>query len=359
MRSSRVRLLAAVAAPIILLTACGSGEDDQASSSGDSATSTAGLDDAAATSYPPTGEISAVGVEQTQGEGGASVPGLTLDGAPFAEGDLPFAVAETEVEQIAEGAGEPVAEGQQVTVRYLAVNGTTGEELLSTFATDETVVMDLSNPTLLPAFQEALPGQLPGAELVMAMPPAEGFGAGGNANLGIDPADTVLFYVEVVSAADPLTQAEGTAVPPVEGLPTVEADGTSPATITIPEGAEEPTELVSQLLIEGEGAPVQAGQSITVHYTGVQWSTGEQFDSSLESGEPFTTVIGAGQVIPGWDEGLVGQPVGSRVLLVIPPALAYGEAPSGDEAAATATAAPENPLQGQTLVFVVDILSAS
>lgn len=347
MRSSRVRLLAAVAAPIILLTACGSNED---SSADDTTSTSAGPDDAAATSIAPNGDIADVAVQETEADG-APVPSLTLAGEPFAEGDVPFSVAGTEVQQVSEGEGEAVAEGQEVSVRYLAVNGTTGEELLSTFPTEETVVMDLANPTLLPAFLEALPGQAPGAEVVMAVPPAEAFGEAGNANLGIGPADTVLFYVEVVSAQDPLTQAQGTEVPPVEGLPTVEADGTTPATITIPEGEEPPTELVVQPLIEGEREPIQAGQTVTMQYTGVKYADGEQFDSSLEGGEPFTTVIGAGQVIPGWDEGLVGQTVGSRVLLVIPPEQAYGEAVEGQE--------DPSGLAGETLVFVVDILKAS
>jgi peptidylprolyl isomerase len=343
-RSPRVRLLAAVAAPIILLTACADDAGDSAAGTDDSTTTSAGPDDAATTASVD-GDLSQVGVERSEDGEGTEVPTLTYAGEPFPEGDLPFGVAETTVEQVAEGDGEEVAEGQQVTVRYLAVNGTTGEELLSTFPSDDSVVMDLSNPQLLPAFLESLPGQKPGAELIMAMPPGEGFGETGNANLGIGPTDTVIFYVEVVEAVDPLSEAEGTEVDPVEGLPTVEADGSSPASITIPEGEEPPSELVVQPLIEGERDEVEAGQSVTVHYTGVKWSDGEQFDSSLEAGQPFSTVIGAGQVIPGWDEGLVGQPVGSRVLLVVPPDMAYGNN-------------PESELAEETLVFVVDILAA-
>jgi peptidylprolyl isomerase len=345
-RSSRVRLLAAAVTPIILLAACASDDADQSATSADTASATSAGPDDAATTAAVGSDLSQVGVEREDNEDGVSVPQLTYGGEDFADGDLPFGVASTEVQQVSEGEGEEVAEGEQVTVRYLAVNGTTGEELLSTFPTEDTVVMDLSNPSLLPAFLESLPGQQPGAELIMAMPPSEGFGEAGNANLGIGPTDTVLFYVEVVEAVEPLSQAEGTEVEPEEGLPTVEADGTSPATITIPEGEEPPTELVVQPLIEGEREEVTAGQTVTVHYTGVKWSDGEQFDSSLESGQPFSTVIGAGQVIPGWDEGLVGQTVGSRVLLVIPPDLAYGEDPSAN-------------LGGETLVFVVDILAAS
>jgi peptidylprolyl isomerase len=103
-----------------------------------------------------------------------------------------------------------------------------------------------------------------------------------------------------------------------------------------------------QPLIKGTGATVQSGQTISVNYTGVIWDTGKQFDSSWDRGEPIETVIGTGQVIPGWDKGLVGQTVGSQVLLVVPPADGYGTTGSSD-----------GTIKGtDTLVFVVDILNA-
>jgi peptidylprolyl isomerase len=135
-------------------------------------------------------------------------------------------------------------------------------------------------------------------------------------------------------------------VEPVEGLPTVELAEDGAPTITVPD-TEPPTELVAQPLIEGEGAEVEAGQRITVHYTGVLWDDGETFDSSWERGSPATFDIGTGAVIPGWDEGLVGQTVGSQVLLVVPPDKGYPEgSPDGSIEA------------GDTIVFVVDILDA-
>ena len=119
-------------------------------------------------------------------------------------------------------------------------------------------------------------------------------------------------------------------------------------TITVPEG-EPPTELVVQPLIEGDGPEVEAGQTIVAHYTGIIWDSGEQFDSSWDRGEPASFPIGVGGVIAGWDEGLVGQPIGSQVLLVIPPEQGYGEAGN-----------PDAGIEGtDTLVFVVDILGAS
>ena len=94
---------------------------------------------------------------------------------------------------------------------------------------------------------------------------------------------------------------------------------------------------------------VTAGQTVTVHYTGVIWATGKQFDSSWDRGAPLDTVIGQGSVIAGWDEGLVGQTVGSQVLLVVPPDKGYGTA--GQRRAG---------IKGtDTLVFVVDILDAA
>jgi len=350
-RNPRVRLLAAAAAPIFFLTACGgddNGGDSDAPTTAvvDTEATSAPADDAAVTSAgPEAADLSGFTVEKNADE-----VDLMLDGQPFSASGLPFSVETTSVEQLEEGEGEEITADQEVTIDFVLFNGTNGDSPVSTYKDGGAVPMDLTALSLPPAFLKTLPGQKPGATFVMAVPPADGFGPAGNPDLGVNPDDTMLFYVEVVSASTPLTQAKGEVVDPEAGLPTVETDGTSAATITIPEGTPEPTELVVQPLIKGEGAEVEANQTIKVHYTGVKFSDGEQFDSSFNSGSPFSTVIGAGQVIPGWDEGLVGQTVGSRVLLVIPAEQAYGaEKESGN---------PDS-LGGETLVFVVDILSAS
>src|SRR5262249_34676961 len=135
--------------------------------------------------------------------------------------------------------------------------------------------------------------------------------------------DTLLFVIDVKSKRSPLARATGDAVTPAAGLPTVALADNGKPTITIPSGATAPTSLVVQPLIKGTGPAVQKGQTISVHYTGVIWNTGKQFDSSWDRGTPLDVVIGAGNVIAGWDEGLVGQTVGSQVLLVIPPDKGY------------------------------------
>ncbi|WP_018217098.1 FKBP-type peptidyl-prolyl cis-trans isomerase [Salinispora vitiensis] len=114
---------------------------------------------------------------------------------------------------------------------------------------------------------------------------------------------------------------------------------------TVEAGEGELTELVVTPLIEGTGPAVESGQSITVNYVGILYNEGEEFDSSWSREEPFTTPIGVGGVIPGWDQGLVGVTIGSRVQLDIPTELAYGADPGGGY--------PAGPLR-----FVVDVLDA-
>ncbi len=114
--------------------------------------------------------------------------------------------------------------------------------------------------------------------------------------------------------------------------------------VTIPD-EQPPTELVIEDLTVGDGDEAAAGQQVTVHYVGVSWSTGEQFDASWDRMEPFAFGLGQGQVISGWDEGVQGMKIGGRRRLTIPPAMGYGAAGAGGVIA-----------PNETLVFVVDLL---
>lgn len=106
-----------------------------------------------------------------------------------------------------------------------------------------------------------------------------------------------------------------------------------------------PTELVSEDIVPGDGATAAAGDALTVQYVGVDYETGAQFDASWDTGQPFEFELGAGGVIPGWDEGIEGMQVGGRRMLTIPPDLAYGPQGSPPDIGANAT-----------LVFVIDLL---
>ena len=93
----------------------------------------------------------------------------------------------------------------------------------------------------------------------------------------------------------------------------------------MPSGAP-PKQLETKELEEGTGAEAKAGDKVTVQYVGVGYKSGEEFDASWDRGEPFSFTLGAGEVIPGWDQGVEGMKVGGRRELIIPPELAYGEA---------------------------------
>ena len=116
-------------------------------------------------------------------------------------------------------------------------------------------------------------------------------------------------------------------------------------TIDKPEG-DIPFELGIDDLVEGEGEEATTGSKVSVHYVGVAFSTGDEFDASWNRGEPFEFKLGAGQVIPGWDAGVEGMKVGGRRKLTIPSAMAYGARGAGG------VIKPHEPL-----VFVVDLLS--
>ena len=106
-----------------------------------------------------------------------------------------------------------------------------------------------------------------------------------------------------------------------------------------------PTELVIEDLVVGDGAEAKAGDSISAHYVGVSHATGEEFDASWNRGSPLEFRLGVGQVIKGWDLGIVGMKVGGRRKLTIPPDLAYGDRGAGGAIK-----------PGETLIFVVDLV---
>jgi peptidylprolyl isomerase len=111
-------------------------------------------------------------------------------------------------------------------------------------------------------------------------------------------------------------------------------------------GGEPPAELEIKDIWEGDGPVARAGDNVRVHYVGVAYSTGEEFDASWDRGEPLAFRLGAGRVIAGWDQGVQGMKVGGRRQLTIPPDLAYGDRGAGNAIA-----------PGETLIFVCDLVS--
>ena len=132
--------------------------------------------------------------------------------------------------------------------------------------------------------------------------------------------------------------------PPPTSPKDISTDLTEKPAIATPSG-DPPAELETADIVKGKGKAAKKGDIVDVQYVGNSWSTGKQFDASWDRGtQPFTFPLGAGQVIPGWDQGVAGMKEGGRRLLVIPSELAYGDqSPSPDIG------------PGETLVFVVDL----
>jgi peptidylprolyl isomerase len=133
------------------------------------------------------------------------------------------------------------------------------------------------------------------------------------------------------------------AVPGVT-LPPQDSDVNVKPVIPKPQG-QPPASLQARDVVQGQGKPAESGDTLSVQYVGVSWSTGQQFDSSWDRGkQPFKFQLGAGMVIPGWDQGLVGMRQGGRRELIIPPNQAYG--PQGQ---------PPSIGPNETLIFVIDL----
>ena len=277
-----------------------------------------------------------------------SVTGGTDKSAPTVKVEpQPLKVSETTTKVVKDGDGATVQGDEIVSIKYVLLNGK-DSSVLDTNYGKQNLGLSLDAQDLLPGLKKGLKDQKVGSRVLVAMPPKDAFGTQGNTDIKVGGSDTIVFLMDLLSATKPLDSAQGKAVKPPAGLPTVKVEDDKPATITIPKGTKPPTRTVGQLLIDGEGAKVAAGQTVRVTYTGALWKNGEVFDSSANSPQKyFETVIGKQQVIKAWDSQLVGQTVGSRVLMVVPPADGYGAAGSPPKISGT-----------DTLVFVVDILAA-
>ena len=254
----------------------------------------------------------------------------------------PFAVKRSESKVLQPGTGDRSKPGSTVTFDYVVVDGRTGAELAASYGSTP-IALTLANGQTSPALVEALIGVAPGARVLVAVAPRDGFPEPAP---GMKKTDTVLFVFDVKTVTTPLTRAQGQAVPPAAGLPTVRLSKAGAPTITVPR-TPAPKTLVVQPLIVGTGPQVQAGDTVKLQYSGVLWDGGKVVQSSWKTG-PVTVPVGTGGVIKAWDAGLVGRPIGSQVLLVVPPDEGYG--PGGN---------PQVGVTGtDTLVFVIDILDA-
>ncbi len=262
--------------------------------------------------------------------------------------EFPTAVEKTERSVLIAGDGEVAQPGDTVMINFSLYSGETGEELSATEYGDDTATdFPLDDTQLLPGIVRTLECSTIGSRVVGVIPPADSFGDQGSQQLGVQPGEDIVFVADIVAMAPPvepaLPRANGVDQPVEPGFPTVELDADGRPTVTFPDSAI-PTEFMLTVLKLGDGPTVADGDDVVVHYEGINWNTGVIFDESWARGEPAT--FNTSQVIPGFTQALVGQQVGSQVLVVIPPDLGYG--PAGGS--------PPNIGATDTIVFVIDIL---
>ncbi|GAA2749192.1 FKBP-type peptidyl-prolyl cis-trans isomerase [Kitasatospora cinereorecta] len=278
-----------------------------------------------------------------------ALPTITGDFGSKATIELPKEAADGTfvVKELSAGNGAKVDKGTWVTTDFTAMDWGTGKEIQGSYGDGgKPQLFQADSGKLIPALDKAVTGHKAGSRLLVVAPPGAAFGAQGNSAMGVNPTDSLVFVIDIRNATAPDTVLSGDMTAPPADMPKVKDNGKKPADITPVPGAADPTDLKSHVLIQGKGRKVEAGEKVLVQYTGALYKDGKKFDSSLDRGQAFTFVTGGGGVIEGWDKGVTGQTVGSRIELVIPASLAYK-----DQAQASIPA-------NSTLVFVIDILDA-
>ena len=267
-----------------------------------------------------------------------------FDTEPTVSFPAPLTVTATQRTVVTEGGGTEVQDGALTQVHFSLYNGETGELSTSTGYDPSTLVQaTVDEDVFLPGLVKTIRCATVGSRIVGVVPAVDAFGDTGNASLGIAAGQPVVFVLDLVAVVP--TQAEGESTPLPDGFPEVTWADDGQPTVTIPD-ADPPTDLKVATVITGTGAKVAAGDSVTVQYQGVNWTSGEVFDQSWGKGPANFTTDG---VIAGFGDAMVGQTVGSRVVVIIPPDQGYG--PSGGQPSAGIAA-------DDTLVFVIDILAA-
>ncbi|MFH9573332.1 FKBP-type peptidyl-prolyl cis-trans isomerase [Streptomyces sp. NPDC017230] len=329
----RRSLLIAVPAGLVTLAACGE-EDSGSSNAGDSAT-------------PGASDTSASPPKIVDGPLPAITAGTKFGEKPTVAKGSGEPSKDLAVKTVVAGGGKAVAENDFLSANYLGQIWDSAKVFDNSYDRKTPLIVQLSKEAgLIDGWRYALTGKKTGSRVQFSVPPTLGYGEQGNPQAGIKGSDTLVFVVDVQDAFNAKSSAKGKEVPQDDAaLPKVgtNTDGKAPS-IEMPK-TDAPKKLVAEYVLEGDGAEVGAQETVLVQYKGVVWDGGKEFDSTY--GRKQLTSFSLQQVVKGWSQGLTGKKVGSRVLVVIPPELGYGDSPpegSGIE-------------KDSTLVFSVDILA--
>ncbi|MEV6835193.1 FKBP-type peptidyl-prolyl cis-trans isomerase [Streptomyces sp. NPDC051133] len=333
----RSLLLAAVPAGLVTLAACG---DDKSGSGKASASPSPSV-----SSAPPPkivdGPLPAITAGTKFGEKPTVAKG---QGEPSKD---------LAVKTVIAGGGRTVAENDFVQANYLGQIWSSAKVFDNSYDRKRPLVLQLAQGTIIDGWRYALAGKKTGSRVQIAVPPTWGYGTSGNAQAGIKGTDTLVFVIDLIDSFNSSSTAHGTVVPQNDSsLPTVDAGtntkGKAPK-VTIPPKTDPPKKLVSAYVLEGDGPQVKADQTILCQFQGLVWDSGKTFEQTYGTGRLAQFAIEQmAQAVKGLSQGLTGKKVGSRVLVVVPPELGYGDNPPSGGVVK----------KGSTLVFTVDILAA-
>ncbi|MEV6761993.1 FKBP-type peptidyl-prolyl cis-trans isomerase [Streptomyces sp. NPDC051105] len=329
----RSLLLAAVPAGLVTLAACG--DDKSASSKASAAPS------GSASSVPPPKIV--------DGPLPAITAGTKFDEKPTVAKGSGDPSKDLAVKTVIAGGGKAVAENDFIQANYLGQIWSTGKVFDQSY--DRTpLLMQLAQGSIIDGWRYGLAGKKVGSRVLMAVPPTWGYGTSGNSQAGIKGTDTLVFVVDVLNSFNSKSSSTGKAVAQSDAaLPKVgtNTDGKAPS-IDIPK-TDPPKTLVSTYVLEGDGAEVKSSQTVLCQFKGEVWDSGKAFEQTYDSGRLAQFAVAQMQeVLKGLAQGITGKKVGSRLLIVVPPELAYGDNPPNGGVVK----------KGSTLVFSVDILAA-
>ncbi|MFI1768255.1 FKBP-type peptidyl-prolyl cis-trans isomerase [Streptomyces sp. NPDC020800] len=332
----RSLLLAAVPAGLVTIAGCG---DDKS----DSSKAGASPSPSSSVSAPPPPKI-------VEGPLPAITAGTKFGEKPTVAKGSGDPSKDLAVKTVIAGGGRTVAENDFIQANYLGQIWSTAKVFDNSYDRHRPLVMQLAKGSLIDGWLYALEGKKTGSRVQIAVPPTWGYGKSGNTQAGIKGTDTLVFVIDLIDSFNSKSSVKGTPVPQSDAaLPTVgtNTDGAEPK-ITVPK-SDPPKKLVSNYVLEGDGAELKGDQTILCQFKGVVWDSGKTFQQTYGSGRLSQfSLEQMQQVVKGLSQGLAGKKVGSRVLVVVPPDLGYGDnPPSGGPVK-----------KGSTLVFSVDILAA-
>ncbi|MFE4952089.1 FKBP-type peptidyl-prolyl cis-trans isomerase [Leifsonia sp. NPDC056665] len=309
----------------------------------------AGLAACSSSSPSPSASSTAAAATCQNVKSGSSSDSIKVSGGFLKTPDVtvpaPLKTSDVERTVVIKGKGAEAKAGSSIDIALAAYNGTTGKSLTTPAGFDgqATQSITVDDKTFVPGLVRAVECLPVGSRVVLTAPAKTAFGNADISQLKLTAKDTVVFVADIADIAP--TRANGKAVAPTPGFPTVKDDAkTGEPSITIPK-ADPPTETKIAVLKQGDGEVVQSGDTVTVQYKGVLWRNGQMFDSSWSRNQVATFQTTG--VVKGFQKALEGQKVGSQVIAIVPPADGYGAQGSG---AIKAT---------DTMVFVVDILKTS